>query len=76
MQKQIPFSVEEAMKSGSYISGTTGTGKSDVGMEQADMLMQEGITVFGFDGTMDWLARSTVPHYTNDRFKKTLRRNA
>ena len=59
------FSVDvlEAMTSGIFISGTTGTGKSDIGMYIADQLMKEGITVIAFDGSQDWRNRSSIPKY-------------
>lgn len=72
VKKMMLFDVQEAMKSGSYISGTTGTGKSDVAMYQADMLMNEGITVFTFDGTQDWMSRSSIPYYQTVDAKKPL----
>jgi hypothetical protein len=56
----IPFSTEEAMKSGVYISGTTGTGKSDIAMYQAEQLMREGIIVIVFDPSQDWITRSSI----------------
>ena len=49
----IPFDADEAMKSGVYISGTTGTGKSDIAMYQAEELMKEGIIIIVFDPTQD-----------------------
>ena len=60
----IPFDKEEAMRSGVYISGTTGTGKSDIAMYQAEELMKEGIIVIVFDPTQDWQNRSNIPSYT------------
>ena len=61
------FSVDvlEAMRSGVYISGTTGTGKSDIGMYIADQLMKKGIIVITFDGSQDWQNRSNIPEYQN-----------
>jgi hypothetical protein len=56
----IPFDIEEAMKSGTYISGTTGTGKTDVAMYQAEQLMKEGIIVIVFDPSQDWMNRSSM----------------
>ena len=57
------FDLDEAMRSGVYCSGTTGTGKSDIGMYIADQLMKEGITVIAFDGSQDWRNRSSIPKY-------------
>lgn len=61
---EIPFDVQEALRSGFYITGTTGSGKSDIGMYLADRLMRHGIIVIVFDSTQDWLSRSSVPYCT------------
>ena len=53
----LPFNVAEALKSGFYISGTTGCGKSDIGMYAADVLRTNGAIVITFDPTQDWLSR-------------------
>jgi hypothetical protein len=54
------FDYEEAMKSGVYCSGTTGTGKSDIGMYSAKALMKHGVIVVAFDSTQDWQTRSSI----------------
>jgi len=59
----LKFDLEEAMKSGVIVSGTTGTGKSDVGMYLADQLMKEGIIVVCFDSSQDWQKRSSIARY-------------
>jgi len=59
----LKFNLEEAMKSGVLVSGTTGTGKSDVGMYLTDQLMKEGIIVVVFDSSQDWIHRSGVAQY-------------
>jgi len=56
------FNVQEALASGSYISGTTGSGKSDLAMLHAEEMMKSGVTVLVFDATRDWIKRSSVPH--------------
>jgi len=61
--KPLPFDSNEAMKSGCYVSGTTGVGKSDVLMEIAERLMKEDIIVIVFDTSQDWLNRSSIPIY-------------
>jgi len=61
----FPFDYEEALKSGIYISGTTGTGKSDIAMYIADHLMKQGVTIIIFDPSQDWINRSSIPHYRN-----------
>lgn len=57
------FNPTEALKSGVYVSATTGHGKSDLAMNHADQLIKEGVTVVVFDATMDWIKRSSIPHY-------------
>jgi len=57
------FNSSEALKSGVYVSATTGHGKSDLAMSHADELIKEGVTVVVFDATMDWIKRSSIPHY-------------
>jgi hypothetical protein len=59
----LKFNLEEAMKSGVLVSGTTGTGKSDVGMYLTDQLMNEGIIVVVFDSSQDWQKRSSIARY-------------
>jgi len=59
----LKFDLEEAMKSGVLISGTTGTGKTDLAMYLTDRLMKQGITTLIFDSSQDWQARSSVPLY-------------
>jgi len=60
---KIAFDFEEAMKSGVLVSGTTGTGKSDLSMRLADRLMKEHILVVCFDSSQDWQKRSSIPLY-------------
>jgi hypothetical protein len=56
------FDSEEALKSGCYISGTSGSGKSDLGMLHAEQLVQKGVTVIVFDNSLDWVKRSSIPY--------------
>jgi hypothetical protein len=60
---EFSVDVAEALISGIYISGSTGTGKSDIGMYVSDQLMKEGITVITFDSSQDWILRSSIPQY-------------
>jgi hypothetical protein len=53
--------IAEAMKSGIFVSGTTGTGKSDIGMYIAEQLMRKGVIVVVFDPSQDWQNRSSIP---------------
>lgn len=57
------FDVKEALANGVYVCGTTGSGKSDMAMMHADAMMKAGATVLVFDGTRDWISRSSIPNY-------------
>jgi DNA helicase HerA-like ATPase len=59
----LKFDLPEAMKSGVLISGTTGTGKSDLAMYLTDQLTKQGITIIVFDSSQDWLSRSSIAQY-------------
>jgi hypothetical protein len=59
----LRFDLKEAMKSGVLVSGTTGTGKSDLGMYLTDQPMNHGITIIVFDSSQDWQKRSSIPLY-------------
>ncbi|MCW4003644.1 MAG: hypothetical protein NWE95_07015 [Candidatus Bathyarchaeota archaeon] len=54
------FDYEDALKSGIYCSGTTGTGKSDIAMYVAQELIKNGVIVIVFDSTQDWQMRSSI----------------
>jgi len=63
--QEMPFGdfevdIDEIMKSGLYISGTTGSGKSDIAMYVADKLREKRINVITFDNSQDWLERSNI----------------
>ena len=63
----IPFDAEEALKSGIYISGTTGSGKSDTAMKIAEFLMALNVIVVVFDPSQDWIERSALKHMLQPR---------
>jgi hypothetical protein len=56
------FDVNEAFKSGIYCSGTTGSGKSDVGMLCIDAIKRAypNCVFIVFDPSQDWMQRSSV----------------
>lgn len=60
--KSFVFDIDEAMKSGVYISGTTGAGKSDIAMYCADQLRKSGIIVMIFDPSQDWITRYPISY--------------
>ena len=53
----------EALKTGIFTSGTSGSGKSDIGMYVAKNFMQYGVIVVVFDSSQDWLNRSSIAKY-------------
>jgi hypothetical protein len=60
--ESLTVDIEEAMKTGIYISGTSNTGKSDLGMEISDSMMSKGIIVLAVDVSGDWAKRSNIPN--------------
>jgi hypothetical protein len=58
--KAFSFSVEEALKTGFYVSGTPGSGKSDIAMMCADELRKAGVIVMVWDPSQDWLERYPI----------------
>lgn len=65
--KSFKFDFKQALANGVYISGTSGSGKSDLAMMHACVMMQQGVTVIVFDATRDWINRSSIPHYITVR---------
>lgn len=59
----IKFDIEEAKKSGVYLGGTSGSGKTNTAFSLIDALMQQGIIVYVFDPSQAWQNKSNVPHY-------------
>jgi hypothetical protein len=55
--------VEEALKTGFYLSGTPGSGKSDVAMFCADELRKVGVIVMVWDPSQDWIERYSPINY-------------
>jgi len=49
-----PLDVEEALKSGLFISGTSGSGKTNLAFLIAERLMNEGVVVYVFDPSQAW----------------------
>ena len=50
----FPFELEEALRSGIFISGTSGTGKTNHAMNIAKLLMDNNVVVFIIDPTQAW----------------------
>ena len=47
--ESLIFNIEEAMRSGIFVSGTSGSGKTNLCFHLAERLMQHGIIVFVLD---------------------------
>lgn len=60
-----PFNIDiaEAMQTTCFISGSRGSGKSDIAMYIADELMKHDIIVIVFDASTDWLKRNSIGCY-------------
>lgn len=58
---QFEVNIGEALKSGIYTCGTTGSGKSDVAMYIADLLKPVA-TIYVVDPSQDWINRSNIPN--------------
>lgn len=61
------FDSTEAMKSGTFICGMTGSGKSDLAMRFAEEMMEEDILVYVFDPAQAWQKQSNVPNVSTIR---------
>ncbi len=55
------FDLEEAMRTGVFISGTSGYGKTNLAFHIADMMMKNHIGVVVFDPSQAWY-NSSIPH--------------
>lgn len=71
--KKFSFNFEEALKTGFYTSGTTGCGKSDIGMYCADILRSNGVTLFVFDPSQDWMTRYPISYIVNFKVNSSAR---
>lgn len=58
----MTFDTKEAMKSGTFVCGMTGSGKSDLTMRFAETMMAEGVLVYVFDPAQAWQKQSGVPN--------------
>ncbi len=61
--ENFQIDVSEALATGTYTCGSRNSGKSDLNMMIADVLMRENVIVLVFDPSMDWLKRSSISKY-------------
>ena len=59
----LNFDIAEAMTTTAFISGSRGSGKSDIAMMIADILTAEKVICVVFDSSTDWLKRSSIAQY-------------
>ncbi len=57
------FNLEEAKRSGVYIGGTSGSGKTNLAYQLAEQLIQAGVVVFVFDPSQAWVQKSSIPNF-------------
>lgn len=68
---KFQFNTEEALKTGLYVSGTPGCGKSDIAMYCVDKLRALGVKCVVVDPSQDWVKRypcsNIVSFFNGDR---------
>jgi len=62
LDKTIPLDTTEAMESGTFSSGTSGSGKTYLNFHIADQLMKEGVIVYVIDPSQKWQRLSSIPN--------------
>jgi DNA helicase HerA-like ATPase len=73
---EILFDIQKALASGYFISGTSGSGKTNLAKLIANILMQAGIRVYVFDPSQAWKTSDIpyriliTPRTTNLKFSK------
>ena len=60
--QSFTIDLDEVMKTGIAITGTSHSGKSNLGFVVADMLMKNGVTVFVVDPSQTWMQNSSIPN--------------
>lgn len=71
----IDFDVETAHKSGFFISGTSGSGKTNLAFHLAKILLETGTIVHIFDPSQAWVKRFILPHYESREENKHINFN-
>ncbi|MDH5782044.1 MAG: hypothetical protein OEZ35_00025 [Candidatus Bathyarchaeota archaeon] len=56
------FNPDEAMKTGTFTCGSSGSGKTVLNFHFADMLMEKGVIVYVLDPSQAWQKGSSVPN--------------
>lgn len=59
----FPFDFKKALKSGFFVSGTSGSGKTNLAFCLVDRLMEEGVVVYVFDPSQAWRKKSNIPYW-------------
>lgn len=61
-QRPFPFDLNEGLRSGLFIAGGKGIGKTNLGKQIAEIYLQHGHIVKVFDISQQWL-KSSLPYY-------------
>lgn len=69
-----PFAIDldEAMKTGIAVTGTSASGKTNLGFVIADLLMKHGVIVFVVDPSQAWMRNSNVPNVVTVRWNSSV----
>jgi len=58
--EDVLFDIEEALRTGFFICGTSGTGKTNLAKWLVQKLVENGITVYVIDASQSWLRNSPI----------------
>ena len=59
---EFEINLDELLQSGLFISGTSGSGKSNLGYIIVDVLMQKGVICYCIDSSQQWEKHSSIPN--------------
>jgi len=62
LTKTIPIDTTEAMQTGTFTSGTSGSGKTILNFHFAEQLMKQGTIVYVIDPSQKWVTHSGIPN--------------
>jgi len=63
----FPFDIKKALKSGWFLSGTSGSGKTNLAYQLADRLIKAGVVVYVFDPSQAWKKFSNIKNWIQVR---------
>ncbi len=59
----VKFNITEAKRSGFYLGGSPGSGKTNTAQNFSKLLMDDGIIVYVFDISQAWQVKSSIPNF-------------